>query len=327
MTADPRRADARTDRLQRVPWAAVATFTVLACALAWLVAAPLWASPAHLADPLTGLLLPLMMMTPTLAMLAVVFLGKTPARDRLRFLGMWPLRPLGRWWLFLAIGLVAPVVVVLATVFVSAALGLVRLDLIGFSGYAAQLAAVTPSATPLPPVGLLVTAQFVLIPFGALINSVLAAGEELGWRGWLLPALRPLGTAPALVISGAIWGLWHAPIILLGYNFGRPDAAGVALMVGGCVAWGALLGWMRLRSASVWPAVLAHGSLNAVGGVLLVLIAAGENPDLGLVGPIGVMSWVVLGVVVAILAACGQFRRQPAPLPPRAAPPAVTAAP
>ena len=147
-----------------------------------------------------------------------------------------------------------------------------------------------------------------MIPVGAVVNSFLAFGEELGWRGWLQTALLPLGTWPALVITGVVWGLWHAPIILLGYNFARADVVGVLFMVGGCVAWGVLLGWLRLRSASLWPAVLAHGSLNAVAGLLLVLTAAGVVPDMAIVGPLGIVAWAVIAVVVLVIVLMRQFR-------------------
>ncbi len=297
----------------RVAWTPVIVFVAVAFALAWLVALPLWLSGDGLASPLTPFLLPAMMLTPTIAMLIVIFALRAPGRNRWRFLGMWPLRPTGRFLLFLAIGLIAPIVIVTAATFIAGALGLVRLDLAGFSGFAEQIAAAVPAGTPLPPIGVLVAIQLAALPLGALINSVLATGEELGWRGWLLPALRPLGTWPALLISGAVFGAWHTPIILLGYNFDRPDLTGVLFMIGGCVAWGVLLGWMRLRSASVWPAVLGHGSLNAVAGLVLLLIAAGEVPDHAIVGALGVVTWGVIALVATVLALTGQFRLQPEP--------------
>lgn len=297
----------------RVAWTPIIMFVVLACALAWLVTLPLWLSGEGLASPLTPLLLPAMMLTPTLAMLVVVIALRAPGRDRLRFLGMWPLRPIGRFLLFLALGLVGPILIVTVATLLAGALGLVRLDLVGFSGFAEQIAATVPPGTTLPPIGVLVAIQIAAIPVGAIINSVLATGEELGWRGWLLPALRPLGTWPALIISGAVFGVWHTPIILLGYNFDRPDITGVLFMIGGCVAWGVLFGWLRLRSASVWPAVVAHGSLNAVAGLVLLLIAAGDVPDHAIVGALGIVAWGVIAIVTAVLVATGQFRRQPEP--------------
>lgn len=311
--------------LRTVPWGAVALFVVTACALAWLVALPLWLGEG-LAAPIAPLLLPLMMWTPAVATLIVMLALRVPVKgERARFLGLWPLRPAKRVVWLIVVGWLAPVVLIVLIVTASALLGLAQPDFT-FAAYAALLESATPAGTPLPPVEVLVAAQLAMVPLGALINSFAAFGEEIGWRGWLLPALRPLGTWPALVLSGAIWGLWHAPIILLGYNFGRTDVTGVLFMVGGCVAWGVFFGWLRLRSGSVWPAVVGHGALNAAAGLILLLQPIGTPFDLAIVGPLGVVSWGVLAVVAVILALTGQFRTQPALAPRRervAAQPAV----
>ncbi|WP_426621574.1 CPBP family intramembrane glutamic endopeptidase [Microbacterium sp. As-52] len=293
---------------RRVPWTAVIVFVAVSFVLSWLVALPLWLGDG-LAEPSSVFLLPVMMFTPAVAALIVTFAMRVPAPgQRARFLGLWPLRPAKRViWLMVAGWLVPPLLVGLG-VLLSAALGFVQLDLT-FSALAADLEKAVPAGTPLPPVQVVVFAQLAMIPIGALFNSLFAFGEELGWRGWLLPALRPLGTWPALILSGVIWGVWHSPIILLGYNFGRTDITGILFMIGGCVAWGVLLGWLRLRSASVWPAVIAHGSLNAAAG--LILIVAATQPDLALAGPLGVATWVVLALVAVVLQLTGQFRAQP----------------
>lgn len=308
MTADTPMNDAR-DRSADVAWPAVVTFIVLACGLAWLVTLPLWLGEG-LSSPWTGVILPLMMFTPAVATIIVMFAFRVPRTERVRFLGLWPLRPVCRFLLFLFLGLVLPILIVVATVLIAGALGLVQLDLVTFSGFAQQLDDQLTAApgVALPPVGVLVALQLAAIPFGALVNSVLAFGEELGWRGWLQTALLPLGTWPALLLTGAVWGLWHAPIILLGYNFARPDVTGVLFMIGGCVTWGVLLGWLRLRSASLWPAVLAHGSLNAVAGLVLILVALGESPDMALVGPLGVVAWGVVAAVLLVIVLVRQFR-------------------
>lgn len=309
-----------TPQLRRVPWAAVLLFVVVAFALAWLVALPLWLGDG-LAEPLTVVLLPLMMCTPAVAAVIVTFAMGVPGRGgRARFLGLWPLRPAKRVVWLIVVGWLVPPLLVGASLLVAAAFGFVQFDPT-FPAFAAELEKAVPAGTPLPPVGILVFAQIAAIPVGALINGFFAFGEELGWRGWLLPALRPLGTWPALILSGVIWGAWHSPIILLGYNFGRTDILGVVLMIGGCVAWGVLFGWLRLRSGSVWPAVIAHGSLNAAAG--LVLIFAASQPDMALAGPLGLAGWIVLLVVAVVLALTGQFRTQPelaAPAP-RLSPP------
>lgn len=311
----------------RVPWRAVIVFVILACGLAWAVALPLWLD-GGLANPISGLLLPVMMFTPTMAMLVVVLVLRSPAQHRLRFLGMWPLRPAGRTILFLVLGLFGPWVLSLVIAGVSALFGWAIIDP-ERSVVAQQLAATLPGDVDRELIMTVIIVQIVATPFNAILSSLLAVGEELGWRGWLTPALRPLGTWATLLLTGVIWGLWHSPIILLGYNFARPDLFGVLLMVVGCVAWGILLGWMRLRTASVWPAVLAHGSLNASAAVFLALFDAGRL-DLALAGPLGAAAWIVLAVVIAILLLTGQFRRQPTPLMPVAwspAPGAVSAPP
>ncbi|HCS61883.1 MAG TPA: CPBP family intramembrane metalloprotease domain-containing protein [Microbacterium sp.] len=298
--------------MTRLRLTAAIAFILLACGLAWLIALPMWID-GGLTNPLAGILLPIVMFTPALAVLIVMLvLRPVPRGERLRFLGMWPLRPAKRVVWMMVLGLFGPTVVIATAVVIAALCGWVQLDLVGFSGFAQVLEATTPAGVPVPPAWIVVISQLVMIPIAAAtINAFLAFGEELGWRGFLVPALRPLGTWPTLLISGAVWGLWHSPIILLGYNFGRTDIAGVLFMTGGCVAWGVLLGWLRLRSASLWPAVFAHGAMNATGGLIALLFAAGTTFDMALAGPLGVAGWIACALVVGILVLTGQFRRQP----------------
>lgn len=299
-----------------MPWPAVGAFVVLAYGLGWLVCLPLWLSRG-LANPLAPVLLILLMFTPGISAVVVIrFMQRPQPKPMLAYLGMWPLQPVGRTILLAVVGLFGSVLVAVASVFLAAAVGVVKLDLVGFSGFAEiiqrQLEA-TGSTSGLPlPIGALVLAQLAAIPIGALINSVFAFGEELGWRGWLLPSLRPLGTWPALVLSGAIWGLWHSPVILLGYNFGQPNLLGVLYMTLGCAFYGVLIGWLRLRSASVWPAAIAHGAFNASAGVGAMLMAAGSPGSPVDFLPLGWPGWIVCAVLAVVLALTGQMGKQPA---------------
>ena len=60
-----------------------------------------------------------------------------------------------------------------------------------------------------------------VLVYGPVINLFFAIGEEIGWRGFLYPALRQrMSTLPACLLVGAIWGLWHTPINLMGHNYG-----------------------------------------------------------------------------------------------------------
>lgn len=305
----------RPDRPARVPWPAVATYIVVAFGLAWLAALPLWLD-GGLRNPFAPLVLIAMMFTPTIgALVAVFFVQRPRPRSVPEYLGMWPLRPAWRLIGLTLAGIFGSIAISVAAVFLAAAVGAVQLDLTTFSGFAALLhdqlaAAGGPTELPIP-VGLLVALQLAIIPLGAVFNGFATVGEELGWRGWLLPSLRPLGTWPALLISGVLWGLWHSPIILLGYNFGEPNLFGVLLMTLGCTAYGVLIGWLRLRSGSVWPAVFAHGAFNASAGVGALLLAAGSPASPIALLPLGWTGWIVCTVIAVVLVLCGQFRRQP----------------
>ncbi|MBV9357629.1 MAG: CPBP family intramembrane metalloprotease [Chloroflexi bacterium] len=300
----------RTSLATRVPWAGVVVYIVIAFGLAWLVALPLWLHDG-LRNPLAKILLIVMMHTPAAAALIVVLAIQRPRPPSiLEYLGIWPLAPFHRTVLLCVVGIVGGALLIIAGAFLAAALGVVRLDLVHFSGFRDAIERTTGRALPQPAV-LLVGAQLVAVPFAAVFNGFATIGEELGWRGWLLPSLRPLGTWTALVISGAIWGLWHAPIILLGYNFDQPNLLGVAMMTGATILLGTLVGWLRLRSASVWPCVFAHGAVNATGGFVVLVSTAGVPIDPVAAGPLGWATWIVMAVVIAVLAATGQFQLQP----------------
>lgn len=294
----------------RVPWGAVVVYIVIAFGLAWLVALPLWLHDG-LGNPLAKMLLIVMMYTPAAAALIVVLTIQRPRPANIpEYLGIWPLRPVKRTLLLCVAGIVGGALRIIAGVFLAAALGVVRLDLVHLSGFRDLVERKTGRALA-QPTAVLVATQLITIPFGAVFNGLATIGEELGWRGWLLPSLRPLGTWPALVISGAIWGLWHAPVILLGYNFDQPNLFGVAMMTGGTVLLGTLVGWLRLRSASVWPCVFAHGAVNAAAGFIVLVAMAGAPVDPVAAAPLGWVTWIVMAVVIAVLAATGQFRVQP----------------
>lgn len=296
----------------RVPWIPVTAFVVIAFGLAWLIALPLWLSGRGLATPGATFLISGMMYAPAIAALVVAFFIQRPRPRPLReYLGLWPLRPVKRVIGMTLIALFGSMLLVIVGVFVSAAFGLVHLDLVHFSGFQ-RLLEVSSHGRSIPvPIGLLVLIQLVSLPFGALFNAFATIGEELGWRGWLLPSLRPLGTWPALIITGAVWGLWHSPVILLGYDFAQPNALGVLMMVGGCVFVGILFGWLRLRSGSVWPAVFAHAGFNAAGGFLALVAAAGTTVSPVIVGPLGLVPWAIAAVIIIVLGLAGQFKKQP----------------
>ena len=67
---------------------------------------------------------------------------------------------------------------------------------------------------------------------GTTVNAILAFGEELGWRGFLLKELSAMGFWKSSALIGLIWGLWHTPLILMGHNYPQHPQIGVAMMTG-----------------------------------------------------------------------------------------------
>jgi membrane protease YdiL (CAAX protease family) len=306
----------------------IVIFVAIAFGLSWLVALPLWLGDG-LATPLFPLIAIAIMATPAIAALIVVFFVERP-EGRARALGLWPMRPVGRLIGYSLLGIFVPIALVLVALPVGALLGVYPADFVNFSAFdqllTDQMEAAGAPALPIP-VGALVAIQMATVPLAAFINLIPALGEELGWRGWLLPKLLPLGAVPAILISGVIWGLWHAPLILLGYNY--PDAPGwlgLLAMVGMCTVFGAIFGWLRIRSESVWPAALAHAAFNGAAGSYLLFAMAGEHIDTTQATVLGWSGWLVPIVLVIILLATGQFRRlvaaakPAAPLAPAGAP-------
>ncbi|EPR75243.1 hypothetical protein ADILRU_2384 [Leifsonia rubra CMS 76R] len=291
----------------------IAIFMLLSFGLSWLIALPLWLG-GGLANPFFPLVALAMMFTPAIAALVVVFfVEKHPdGRSRWRALGLGSVRPVGRFLRYLALALVVPPALILAALLVGAVTGVYPADFVNFSGFQetvdAQLEALGQPSVAVP-IGILVAAQFINVVIGSFINVLPALGEELGWRGWLLPKLLPLGIVPAILISGVLWGLWHAPLILLGYNYGAvPGGLALAAMVGMTIVIGAVFSWLRIRSESVWPAALAHGAFNAAAGFSLVFVMAGETFSPLNATILGWTGWLMPLVLVIVLLATGQFR-------------------
>lgn len=158
-----------------------------------------------------------------------------------------------------------------------------------------------------------------VVAIGPVVNIIPTLGEELGWRGYLLPQLdKAFGQKRAILYSGIIWGVWHAPMIALGHNYGfgylGAPWTGILMMTLFCVCSGAFLSWLTLKTGSVIPAAMTHSAINAMAGLALYVSSPGANPLLGptIVGAVGGLPLILIGL--AILARRGDFqdRRIPA---------------
>jgi hypothetical protein len=103
---------------------------------------------------------------------------------------------------------------------------------------------------------------------------------------------------------GLIWGVWHWPVIAMGHNYGLeyPGAPwlGMMMMVWVTMGLGTFLGWLTLRSGSVWPAVIGHAAINGISALAAVCVQGNPNPLLGPFpsGLVASAAWAVLTLVI-----------------------------
>ena len=153
------------------------------------------------------------------------------------------------------------------------------------------------SGLPAPPLVVLFGIFISTITFAPFMNSIPAFGEEFGWRGYLLPRLMPFGQSKALVLSGLIWGLWHAPLILMGYRYGQYRILGIIFFTVLLIFLGMYIGYLRLKSGSSILAGFAHGVFNAQAYGIWTVIFADVDPLLGgLSGLTGILAFAILGI-------------------------------
>jgi membrane protease YdiL (CAAX protease family) len=156
---------------------------------------------------------------------------------------------------------------------------------LAMSPAAARLAALEP-----------ISRFLVSVALGATIFTVYGclwtAGEEIGWRGYMLTRLIAAGAPQPLFLSGLIWAAWHLPLILSGsYASGPSPLLSAGLFIFTVMGIALVAGVLRLRSGSVWPAIVLHAAWNSII----------QNPlDRSSIGP-GATLWVgESGVLVAI---------------------------
>jgi membrane protease YdiL (CAAX protease family) len=101
----------------------------------------------------------------------------------------------------------------------------------------------------------------VLFLLGGLLPAL---GEEIGWRGLLVPHLAKLTSfTNVALISGAIWAVWHYPLILFAdYHAGAPRWVALLCFSVMVIGISFAFAWLRLRSGSVWTAAILHASHN-----------------------------------------------------------------
>ncbi len=260
----------------------------------WLMEGWLW-TQGGLASPMTPVVLLVVMLVPAASAFIV---RKFVTREGFADAGL----RVGHKRYYLWAWLLFPILSVLAGV-LTVLLGQARFDpsmsqLLG----PLQLQAPTTEAPRVEAIfPLMLLAGMTINP---LFTSIFTFGEEFGWRGYLTMKLLPLGRYRALLVTGIIWGVWHAPVILMGYNYPTQPVLGVLLMTIFCVWISFILGWLRLASGSVLTPTLGHAVMNT-GAITPLVLLTGMDSAIG--GPLGIIGWIPLGAFVLWLHRSGRL--------------------
>ena len=178
-------------------------------------------------------------------------------------------------------------------------------------GYVRNLAAVAGEQITLPTLSALslpfIAAGMVLLAPFVFINHILAFGEEVGWRAYLLPLLcKKVGIMKGIILDGILWGIVHAPLVYFGVNysgnyFGAPWT-GMLMMIVFATSVGIFLSYLTIKTRSVIPACISHGVINAIREAPLFICVSGYNALLGPKpsGIIGMVGFLILGTIIML---------------------------
>jgi membrane protease YdiL (CAAX protease family) len=166
----------------------------------------------------------------------------------------------------------------------------------------AQTAQRTGKPVPVTPVMLVLIQTIQVILLAPILNGLATFGEEFGWRAYLLQKLMPLGGRKAMLVLGVVWGLWHWPIIFMGFEYGLSYPGypwlGPLVMLWFTFIISIFFSWLTIKSKSVWPAVIAHASLNGIAAIAAFFTKGQPNTLLGpaLAGLLASLPFAVMAV-------------------------------
>ena len=164
-----------------------------------------------------------------------------------------------------------------------------------------------PVTNPLTFAAICILLGAIFIPL-----QLLELGEEIGWRGYLLPLqIKSYGVRKAVFLNGFFWGMAHLPLIYFGFNYSLKNIGApwlnMGMMVLICLVLGTIFSYVTIRSGNCIYAAIGHGVVNLIGEVPVFLSVSktsgllGPNPT-GLIGMSGlivcaIVIWVLLGKI------------------------------
>jgi membrane protease YdiL (CAAX protease family) len=131
---------------------------------------------------------------------------------------------------------------------------------------------------------------------GVTVNAIAGFGEEIGWRGFLLREFKEMYFLKSSLIIGFIWGIWHAPLILMGHNYPQHPKIGVLMMIVWCILLTPIFQFINIKSKSIITAAIAHGTLNGVAGITIMTITGGNDLTAGITGLTGFIALLIFNI-------------------------------
>jgi membrane protease YdiL (CAAX protease family) len=157
----------------------------------------------------------------------------------------------------------------------------------------------------------LALALFILLTatLGMVGKTSRALGEEIGWRGFLVPELATVVGFPGVgLISGLMWAAYHYPVLIFAdYNAGTPVWYGLGCFTLMVVADSIILAWLTLRSGSLWPAAILHGSHNLFIQSIFTPLTRDTGPTKYIIDEFGI--GLVITITIAAVLAWRSFVR------------------
>ena len=200
-----------------------------------------------------------------------------------------------RTWKMILLAVIFPIIVGLVAYGIAWATGLAQFVPIQPVEWLASLIGDTAS-----PVTVFVVMLALTATIGTIFGALTAAGEEIGWRGYMLTRLIDAGVPRPVLVSGLIWGLWHVPLIVAGvYVAGSSPIVSAILFMVGVTSMGFVFARMRLETGSIWPAIALHAAWNSIiqGAFDPATTGAGATLWVGEAGIITTLALVVAAVI------------------------------
>jgi len=151
----------------------------------------------------------------------------------------------------------------------------------------------------IPPVALFASTILNVIITGPILGLIITFGEEYGWRVYLQSELVHLGRVRGVGLLGIIWGVWHWPIILMGYNYPGQPVLGPLLMTAYTVVLSYFLAYAVFKSKGVWTAAYLHALNNQALSFYMVAVVTPVSMVMSF--GIGIPGLVLCALVVLLI--------------------------